>query len=101
MSWTDKWSVVFYKWSFCNDMEDVGTYCVSQAKSYGKWLSTPYCDDRRPFMCKITDKTPPENEIYESGICPTVANVSWVNIIKRSKFCYAVKGYPKLNWYSF
>ena len=92
--WTDDWPVYYTNW---DDYEPqfaglAQEECVNFAKSNGTWRTT-MCATSLAYICKKSIDPLPQMESDKSGTCPQLdgnydKSLSWVNLDKRSPFCY-------------
>lgn len=92
--WTDKWPVYYTHWAEQEPktLEEPQDQCVSMGRLTGNWL-TDQCDNLKPYICKVSQDKPPEDEAARNGYCPTLndntdPSLNWVNLHKGTPFCY-------------
>jgi len=92
--WTDGWPNYYTNWDrvepiFTNVSQDA---CVAFNQGNGTWR-TILCNTQLGYICKTTSKKMPNINGDTSGKCPklqgnTDSSLSWVDVDKRSKYCY-------------
>jgi len=91
--WTDNWPNYFTQW---DDNEPLfagqtDKECVYQSKDNATWRTTD-CLANKAYICKITTDQISQTNTEDTGICPKVNSTDikqqWVDLDKRSKYCY-------------
>ncbi|XP_054161653.1 lymphocyte antigen 75-like [Oppia nitens] len=90
--------------------------CVLQNRLTGLWRSDAYCDDRRAFVCKVSEPLAKQsnNTIYSLAVCPEFVNSSsgssipstdttaatnrWINLHRQSPYCYWFSDQLTMDW---
>ena len=104
--WVSEWPLYYTAWDSAQPkfLPQSANQCVVQDIETGLWRSDPYCSDKRPFVCKISDHRVSGDQTYVSYVCPKFKNSTtgqteeWINLHKNLKHCHWFSETVAMNW---